>query len=127
MNDKPKPTDSGFYNKLGPIPAEHFDNDWDPPSDNPTPAQQHMRDLADEAVRQALPEQSSGASKARYGAFESNPARFTDEEAWVFDGRDWKQFNPAEVQMHAALLTEATYQREFGELPPLPPEAFSAA
>jgi len=64
-----------------------------------------------------------------YGAFENRPARFTDDEAWVlYDGKNWTEFNPAEVVMHAALLSAGQFQHEFARtlIPPLPAEAFAS-
>jgi hypothetical protein len=67
-------------------------------------------------------------SDAKFGAFESNPVRFTDTEAWVFQHDDvWQQVNPAEVLNSAAVLTEAQFQKNFPKLPPLPKEAFKEA
>jgi hypothetical protein len=63
-------------------------------------------------------------SKPNFGAFENYPARFTDDEAWVFEGKNWTMYNPAEVAIHAGLMSEAGFKKEFGPLPPLPPEAF---
>lgn len=64
----------------------------------------------------------------KYGAFESNPARFTDTEAWVYQHDNvWRQMNAGEVLHHTAVMSEAAYQRAFPNLPPLPKNAFTAS
>ena len=61
----------------------------------------------------------------RYGRFESNPARFTDTEAWVCQHDNvWRQMNAGEVLHHAGLMDEDEFGKVFGELPPLPKSAF---
>jgi hypothetical protein len=46
-------------------------------------------------------------AEIKYGAFEGNPARFTDHEAWVYSHDNvWRETNPTEVRMHAALLSD---------------------
>jgi hypothetical protein len=67
-------------------------------------------------------------SEPHYGAFESNPARYTDTEAWVCQHDNvWRQMNAGEVLHHAAVLSEAQYQKSFPNLPALPKEAFKAS
>jgi hypothetical protein len=65
------------------------------------------------------------ADDRKFGFFESNPAIFTDTEAWVFqhDGV-WREMNPAEVRFGAGLMTEAAFKADFGALPALPKTAF---
>jgi hypothetical protein len=61
----------------------------------------------------------------KYGALEGKPVRFTDTEAWVFNGA-WYQNNPAEVLTGAAVLDAKQFQKDFGSLPPLPKSAFQS-
>jgi hypothetical protein len=63
---------------------------------------------------------------AKFGAFESNPTRFTNDEAWVLFDKVWKKFPIAEINMGAAVLSEAKYVEAFGQLPPLPSAAFAS-
>jgi hypothetical protein len=64
----------------------------------------------------------------KYGAFESNPARYTDTEAWVFQHDNvWRQMNAGEVLHNTAVMTENDYRRNFPDLPPLPKAAFRAS
>jgi hypothetical protein len=67
------------------------------------------------------------ANDPKYGAFESNPARFTDTEAWVYQNDNvWRKMNSAEVRQHAGLMSEARYLANFPDLPALPTTAFTA-
>ena len=67
-------------------------------------------------------------AEPRYGAFESNPARFTDTEAWVCQHDNvWRQMNAGEVLNGAAVLSEADYRANYGDLPALPKAAFQSA
>jgi hypothetical protein len=64
----------------------------------------------------------------RFAHFESNPARFTDDEAWVCQHDNvWRQMNVGEVRAHAGLMTEERYNATFPNLPPLPNNAFAAS
>ena len=64
----------------------------------------------------------------KYGAFESNPACFTDQEAWVYQHDNvWRQMNPAEVTQHAGLMNEATFRAAYPDLPALPKAAFQSS
>ena len=64
----------------------------------------------------------------KFGAFESNPARFTDIEAWVYQHDNvWRKMNVAEVRQHAALLSEADYLAAYPDLPALPKAAFQSS
>ena len=64
----------------------------------------------------------------KYGAFESNPARFTDYEAWVFQhDKVWRQMNPAEVAQGAAVLSPAEFAANYPDLPALPKAAFQSS
>ena len=64
-------------------------------------------------------------SDPKYGAFESNPARFTDDEAWVCQHDNvWREMNSGEVSHHVAVMTEASYRKAFPDVPPLPAKAF---
>jgi hypothetical protein len=58
-------------------------------------------------------------SSPKYGALESNPARFTDNEAWMFQHYNvWREMNAAGVHMRAGLMTEAEYRKAFDDLLP---------
>jgi hypothetical protein len=64
----------------------------------------------------------------KFGAFESNPARFTDDEAWVCQHDNvWRKMNSAEVAQSAALLSKADYLATYPDLPALPKAAFQSA
>jgi hypothetical protein len=64
----------------------------------------------------------------KYGAFESNPARFTDQEAWVYQHDNvWRKMNSAEVTQHAHVMTEANYRAAFPDAPALPKAAFQSS
>lgn len=64
----------------------------------------------------------------KYGAFESNPACFTDSEAWVFQHDNvWRKMNSAEVVQHAAVMSEAAYRAAYPDLPALPKAAFQSS
>jgi hypothetical protein len=64
----------------------------------------------------------------KYGAFESNPARFTDDEAWVCQHDNvWRKMNSAEVAQSAAILSKADYHAAYPDLPALPKAAFQSA
>lgn len=67
-------------------------------------------------------------TEPRYGAFESNPARFTDNEAWVYQHDNvWRQMNSGEVLHGAAVLSEAAYRANYPDLPALPKAAFQSS
>jgi hypothetical protein len=61
-----------------------------------------------------------------YGAFEANPARFTDEEAWVLVHNTWREIGAYEVRFGAAVLSKEKYEKTYGTLPALPKRAFAA-
>jgi hypothetical protein len=64
----------------------------------------------------------------KYGAFESNPACFTDNEAWVYQHDNvWRKMNSAEVVQHAAVMSEADYRAAYPDLPALPKAAFQSS
>jgi hypothetical protein len=64
-------------------------------------------------------------AEPKYGAFESNPARFTDNEAWVYQHDNvWRKMNSGEVLHHAAVLSETDYHANYPDLPALPKTAF---
>lgn len=66
-------------------------------------------------------------STVKYGSFETYPTRFDANEAWVLIDHVWKKFPIAEINMGAAVLSEAAYVRNFGHhLPALPSAAFQA-
>lgn len=61
-----------------------------------------------------------------FGSFESNAARFTTFEAWVLIDKKWRKLHPADVNNSAALLSEAKFNAEFGQVPALPKAAFQS-
>jgi hypothetical protein len=64
----------------------------------------------------------------KYGSFESNPARFTDGEAWVYQhDHVWRKMNSAEVAQHAAVMNAADFAAAYPDLPALPKAAFHSA
>jgi hypothetical protein len=68
------------------------------------------------------------ADEPKYGAFESNPARFTDTEAWVYQHDNvWREMSPSEVTQHAGVLSEAQYHTAYPDVPALPTTAFAAS
>lgn len=67
-------------------------------------------------------------TEPKYGAFESNPARFTDGEAWVYQhDHVWRKVNSAEVAQHAAVMSKAAYDAHYPDLPALPKAAFQSS
>jgi hypothetical protein len=67
-------------------------------------------------------------AEPKYGAFESNPARFTDDEAWVCQHDNvWRKMNSAEVAQHAAVMNQADFGTAYPDLPALPTAAFQSA
>jgi hypothetical protein len=64
-------------------------------------------------------------AEPKYGAFESNPAIFTDDEAWVYQhDKVWRKMNSAEVLMGAHVMSAAQFRSAYGHLPALPSTAF---
>ena len=63
----------------------------------------------------------------KYGSYEGKPVRFTDYEAWVFVKNTWQKTSPPEVLMTAAVMDESAYHKVFGDLPPVPSEAFKGS
>jgi hypothetical protein len=61
----------------------------------------------------------------KYGAFESHPCVYDDGEGWVLFLREdgWRKIHIAEIQQIARPMTEAEFKK-YGDLPPLPMEAF---
>jgi len=62
--------------------------------------------------------------QVKFGAFESYPARFTDYEAWVLIKNEWTEFHVAEVRDKGKALSEADFNKRFGQVPTLPAAAF---
>lgn len=60
----------------------------------------------------------------KYGAFESNPCRFTETEAWVLYDDVWRKMNSAEILHGAGVMSKEAYEADFGHVPPLPKAAF---
>jgi DMSO/TMAO reductase YedYZ molybdopterin-dependent catalytic subunit len=63
----------------------------------------------------------------KYGAFESNPARYTNYEAWVLFDNEWRKMNAAEVLNSARPMSQAKFMENFGKVPDLPATAFQEA
>jgi hypothetical protein len=63
-------------------------------------------------------------TQIRYGHFESHPAIFTNDEAWVFFDT-WRELGASEVLFHAGLMTRAGFELTYGPLPALPERAFT--
>ena len=66
-----------------------------------------------------------------FGALECYPARYTDLEAWVYDinvlhPNEWRELEAWEVYGKAGVMSEAKFNKAFGELPPLPKGAFQS-
>jgi hypothetical protein len=60
-----------------------------------------------------------------YGAFESNPAMWNDNEAWVLQHDNvWWEMNLGEVVDNAWLLSKGEFDETYGVLPSLPKAAF---
>ena len=68
----------------------------------------------------------------KFGIYDSMAVRFSHDnglEIWVFNGSRWLVPSRA-MQIYCyecGVLTEQEYHRLFGDLPPLPPNAFTAA
>jgi hypothetical protein len=62
-----------------------------------------------------------------FGSYDGQAVRFVDDEAWLLwdDGR-WHEMNPADAVFEAALLSEPTFRKTFGDVPALPSAAFNA-
>ena len=59
-----------------------------------------------------------------YGYWEGIPTRYRPGEAWCFADGAWREVDSTEVFMKAAVVSKETFERMFGELPPLPSAAF---
>jgi hypothetical protein len=53
--------------------------------------------------------------------------RFDTLEAWWFFDNKWMPLAAADARSKLCVLTKQSYDEIFGELPPLPPEAFRVA
>ena len=60
----------------------------------------------------------------KYGSLEGHPVRFSDDEAWVFAKNAWHPANSAEALHGARVMDEDAYRVLFGDVPPLPSNAF---
>jgi hypothetical protein len=66
----------------------------------------------------------------KYGFYDWCPVRFTDgwdHEIWVCFKGKWRREVSRLTQLicdDIGVLTEAAYRKRFGDVPPLPPEAF---
>jgi hypothetical protein len=61
-----------------------------------------------------------------YADWEHLAVRYTQTEAWLYSRRThrWEPLHPAEAFCKAYVLTKESFERQFPDLPPLPPEAF---
>ena len=66
--------------------------------------------------------------KTEYCSMEGNACRRNPGEAWWFVDDQWKwlPIEPASVGMHGHPLTEAEFNTQFPDLPPLPKTAFQS-
>lgn len=63
----------------------------------------------------------------KYGYLDGDTAvKFTDKEAWQYIGGQWKKLDTADAHFKAKLLSEAEFNKMFGQLPELPSTAFQA-
>jgi len=69
------------------------------------------------------PDDPLRAGRIRYGHHDG-PCVFNLHEAWWCYNGEWKPMSVTEAVCRAGLMTEAHYRRIYGDLPPLPPEAF---
>ncbi len=67
-----------------------------------------------------------GMITPRYAIWESIPVRYSDWEAWAFDGERWIEVNQADVFHKARMLSPELFRNIFGALPPLPAAAFQS-
>ena len=86
------------------------------PSGNPGQDDQYMKDVG-----------STFPINAKFAALEGRPAVYTERpcEGWWLDFRGTWQEAWADVVCKARCLSKAEFNDWFGELPPLPAEAFS--
>ncbi len=61
-----------------------------------------------------------------YGSYEFEPVCLTENEAWMCLDGAWDPMNVADANVKAGLMTEAEFKDTYGELPPLPSEAFKS-
>jgi hypothetical protein len=59
----------------------------------------------------------------KFGHFESMPAIFTNDEAWVLFGDTWREIGAFEVSFGAGLMSKAKFEKTYGRLPALPKRA----
>jgi hypothetical protein len=61
----------------------------------------------------------------RRDSFESHPAIFTADEAWLLFRDTWRELGAFEVSFGAGLMSKEKFERVWGALPPLPEHAFA--
>jgi hypothetical protein len=94
------------------------------PTDNGLKGYHLVRDYA-EVVHLATAARRSLMPTLAYGSYESHPAIFTNAEAWVFLGGDWRSPGPFEVSFGASIMSKEKFEKTYGKLPPLPERAFA--
>jgi hypothetical protein len=63
----------------------------------------------------------------KYGSRDGCAARYTDEEAWVLVDGTWRKSHPIFFLFTGrAPLTKKAYREAFGDVPPLPDNAFDS-
>lgn len=63
-----------------------------------------------------------------YGNYDGTASRFAPSEAWVLNEarNEWVEINSTEHAQEVRELSKADFAKRFGDVPPLPPEAFKA-
>jgi hypothetical protein len=51
----------------------------------------------------------------------SDPCIIVGPRAWVYWNNAWKEVHYTEISYNSAVVSKERFDREFGELPPLPP------
>jgi hypothetical protein len=63
----------------------------------------------------------------KYGEIDDLPVRYTDKEAWWFVKGAWEKIDPATAHEKAAIVGEASFNKLYPDLPPLPITAFQSS
>jgi len=134
--EKPEEFLSLIYDATGPIPWEHFDNDFrfNPDVDkSPGSLYDHAKNLLNppENIKHTTKGSAHGETVPKgtfkYGMFESYAAAYNDYEAWLLINNVWRKYMLGKVRMGVRPMHEGQIRDTFGKLPDLPPEAFSVA
>jgi hypothetical protein len=59
-----------------------------------------------------------------HAMLDAHAVRFTASEAWVLTGGQWLKADLIDVFNNASVIPEHEFVDIFGQVPPLPPEAF---